>query len=629
MKKEKLTHKTGQIGVSAEDIFPLIKKFLYTDQEIFLRELIANAIDATTKLNALATKGEIKEELGDLTIDVILDEKEKTITIRDQGIGMTEEEVLKYLNQLAFSSAKDFLEKYSGENLIGHFGLGFYSSFMVSEKVEVKTRSYKENSMPVKWECDGTPEYSIDQIEKETRGTDIVLHINEEGKDYLKTVRIQELLDKYCKFMPVPIRFGTKKTYETEGEGEDAKPLEKEVDNIINNSDPLWRKSPTEIKDEEYKGFYHDLFPGYFQEPVFWIHLKMDYPFNLNGILYFPKLTNNFDVQKSKIHLYSNQVFVTDDVRAIVPEFLMLLHGVIDSQDIPLNVSRSQLQNDHNVRKITSYITKKVAEKLSDLFKKEREEYEKKYDDISVFVKYGMLTDNSFFEKANNFNLFKNIDNKFFTFEELKAKIKDKQTDKHNKLIIIYSSDKKGQHSYIQSATDAGYEVLLMDNAYIDTHFMQFLEQKETDITFVRVDSDTVDNLVQTEDKKESVLSEKQQEKIKTLFTEMLKEEKNNIELKALSPDEMPVIITKPEFMRRFKDMQQFQNIGGGEMPEFYNIVINSNNPLITDKLLNMKSEEKKERFASYLYKLAKLNQNMLTGEELTDFVKTSVEFLK
>ena len=629
MKKDKLMHKTGQIGVSAEDIFPLIKKFLYTDQEIFLRELIANAIDATTKLKALATKGELKEELGDLTIDVILDEKEKTITIRDNGIGMTEEEVIKYLNQLAFSSAQDFLEKYSGENLIGHFGLGFYSAFMVSEKVEVRTRSYQENAVPVKWECDGTPEYKLDQIEKETRGTDIVLHVNEDGKDYLKKERIQELLDKYCKFLPVQIRFGTKKTYETEGEGEDAKSIEKEVDNIINNPDPLWKKSPGDINDEEYKDFYHNLFPGYFNDPVFWIHLKMDYPFNLNGVLYFPKLTNNFDAQKSKIHLYSNQVFVTDDVRAIVPEFLMLLHGVIDSQDIPLNVSRSQLQNDHNVRKITSYITKKVAEKLSDLFKKDRTEYEKKWDDISVFVKYGMLTDNNFYEKANNFTLYKNIDNQFYTFEELKEKIKDKQTDKHKKLICIYSTDKKGQHSYIQSAKDYGYEVLLMDNPFIDVHFMQFMEQKETDITFVRVDSDTVDNLVQTEDKKESVLSEKQQEKVKTLFTEILKEEKNNIELKALSPDDMPVIITKPEFMRRFKDMQQFQNIGGGEMPELYNIVINSNNPLITDKLLNMKSEEKKERFANYLYKLAKLNQNMLSGEELTDFVRTSVEFLK
>lgn len=629
MNKDKLQHKSGQIGVNADDLFPLIKKFLYTDQEIFLRELIANAVDATTKIKALASKGELKEELGDLTIDVILDETAKTITISDKGIGMTEDEVLKYLNQLAFSSAQEFLEKYSGENIIGHFGLGFYSSFMVSERVEVRTRSYKNDTYPVKWECDGTPNYTLDQIEKESRGTDIVLHISEEGKDYLNNNRIQELLDKYCKFMPVAIRFGKKKNYKTEGEGEDAKSVEEEVDNIINKTDPLWKKSPSEITDEEYKDFYHELFPGLWQEPVFWIHLNMDYPFNLNGILYFPKITNNFDVQKSKIHLYSNQVFVTDDVRAIVPEFLMLLHGVIDSPDIPLNVSRSQLQNDHNVKKITSYITKKVAEKLGDLFKKDRADFENKWTDINMFVKYGMLTEESFFEKVSKYNLYKTVDDKFFTFEELKEKIKENQKDKHNKIICIYANDNKGQHSYIRSAKDYGYEIILMDNPYIDTHFLQFIEQKDSEVTFVRVDSDTVDNLVQKEETKESVLSEKQQEKVKSIFTETLKDEKNSIELKAMSPEEMPVVIIKPEFMRRYKDMQQFQNIGGGEMPEFYNIVINSNNPLITDKLLNMKSEEKKERFASYLYKLAKLNQNMLEGEELTDFVKTSVEFLK
>ena len=629
MSKENLMHKSGQIGVNAEDLFPLIKKFLYTDQEIFLRELIANAVDATTKLKTLASKGELNEELGDLTIDVILNEKDKTLTISDKGIGMTDEEVLKYLNQLAFSSAQEFLEKYSGENIIGHFGLGFYSSFMVSEKVEVRTRSYKKEAFPVKWECDGSPGYSLDEIEKAERGTDIVLHISDEGKDYLNNNKIQELLDKYCKFMPVEIRFGKKKTYKTEGEGDDAKSIEEEVDNIINDTNPLWKKSPSEITDEEYKQFYLNLFPGNWQEPVFWIHLNMDYPFTLNGILYFPKLSNNFDVQKSKIHLYSNQVFVTDDVRAIVPEFLMLLHGVIDSPDIPLNVSRSQLQNDHNVKKITNYITKKVAEKLGDLFKKDRSDYESKWNDINVFIKYGMLTDESFFEKANKFNLFKNVEEKYFTFEELKEKIIGNQKDKHDKIICIYANDKKGQHSYIKSATNYGYEVILMDNPYIDNHFMQFIEQKEQDITFVRVDSDTVDNLVQKDETKESVLSDKQQEKVKSIFTDTLKEEKNTIELKAMNPEEMPVIITKPEFMRRFKDMQQFQNIGGGDMPEFYNVIINSNNPLITDKLLNMKSEEKKERFANYLYKLAKLNQNMLEGEELTEFVKTSVEFLK
>ncbi len=628
MANTKIKHKKGQIGVSAEDIFPLIKKFLYTDQEIFLRELIANAIDASTKLNALASKGDFNGELGDMTIDVILDEKAKTITIKDRGIGMTEEEVIKYLNQVAFSSAKEFLEKYSGENLIGHFGLGFYSAFMVADKVEVRTKSYKEDAKAVKWECDGTPEYTLEEIDKKDRGTEVILHIGEEGKEYLKKERIQELLDKYCKFLPVLIRFGKKKIYKTEGEGENAKQVEEEVDNFINNPHPIWKKSPNELKDEDYKNFYHEMFPGTFTDPVFWIHLKMDYPFNLTGILYFPKITNNFDVQKSKIHLYSNQVFVTDDVRAIVPEFLMLLHGVIDSPDIPLNVSRSQLQNDHRVRKITSYITKKVADKLNDIFKKDRKEFENKWDDISTFVKYGMLTDDKFYEKAIKFALLKDVDGKFYTFEEYKKKIEANQKDKYDKLVFIYTNDKEGQHSYIESAKEQGYNVLLMDNI-IDVHFVQFMETKETNITFVRVDSETSDNLVQKDEKKESVLSEKQQEKVKEIFTSSLKEDEKNIELKALSPDELPVLITKPEFMRRMKEMQQYQNMGLGEMPETYNIIINTNNPLIAEKLVNMKSADKKERFAQYLYNLAKLNQNMLTGEEMTRFVKTSVEFLK
>ena len=628
MANTKIKHKKGQIGVSAEDIFPLIKKFLYTDQEIFLRELIANAIDASTKLNALASKGDFNGELGDMTIDVILDEKAKTITIKDRGIGMTEEEVIKYLNQVAFSSAKEFLEKYSGENLIGHFGLGFYSAFMVADKVEVRTKSYKENAKAIKWECDGTPEYTLEEIDKKDRGTEVILHIGGDGKEYLKKDRIQELLDKYCKFLPVLIRFGKKKIYKTEGEGENAKQVEEEVDNIINNPHPIWKKSPNELKDEDYKNFYHEMFPGTFTDPVFWIHLKMDYPFNLTGILYFPKITNNFDVQKSKIHLYSNQVFVTDDVRAIVPEFLMLLHGVIDSPDIPLNVSRSQLQNDHRVRKITSYITKKVADKLNDIFKKDRKEFENKWDDISTFVKYGMLTDDKFYEKAIKFALLKDVDGKFYTFEEYKKKIEANQKDKYYKLVFIYTNDKEGQHSYIESAKEQGYNVLLMDNI-IDVHFVQFMETKETNITFVRVDSETSDNLVQKDEKKESVLSEKQQEKVKEIFTSSLKEDEKNIELKALSPEELPVLITKPEFMRIMKEMQQYQNMGLGEMPETYNIIINTNNPLIAEKLVNMKSADKKERFAQYLYNLAKLNQNMLTGEEMTRFVKTSVEFLK
>ncbi len=628
MAKEKITQKKGQIGVSADDIFPLIKKFLYTDQEIFLRELISNAVDATTKLKTLASKGDFKGELGDLTIDVKLDEKNKTISIIDRGIGMTEEEVIKYLNQVAFSSAQEFLEKYSGENIIGHFGLGFYSAFMVAETVEVRTKSYKDDAKAVKWVCDGSPEYTMEEIDKESRGTEIILHVGEEGKDYLSKNRIQELLDKYNKFLPVLIRFGTKTEYKTEGEGDDAKQIEEEVDNIINNPNPLWKKSPNELKDEDYKEFYRELFPGTFNDPVFWIHLKMDYPFNLTGILYFPKVTNNFDIQKSKIHLYSNQVFITDDVRAIVPEFLMLLHGVIDSPDIPLNVSRSSLQNDQRVKKITSYITKKVAEKLKDIFKKDREEFEKKWDDISTFVKYGMLSEEKFYDKALDFALLKNEEGKYFTFEEYKEKIKANQVDKHDKTVIIYTSDAKAQHSYIQSAKNYGYDVVVMDNI-IDIHFMQHMETKDGSITFVRVDSDTVDNLVQKDEKKESVMSEKQQEKVKAIFTESLKGENNTIELKALSPDDLPVVITKPEFMRRFKEMQQYQSMGMGDLPESYNIIINSNNPLIADKLVKMKSEEKKEKFATYLYKLAKLNQNMLTGEEMTEFVKTSVEFLR
>ncbi len=628
MTTEKIKQKKGQIGVSADDIFPLIKKFLYTDQEIFLRELISNAVDATTKLKTLASKGEFKGELGDLTIDVKLDEKNKTISVIDRGIGMTEEEVIKYLNQVAFSSAQEFLEKYSGENIIGHFGLGFYSAFMVAEKVEVRTKSYKDDAKAVKWVCDGSPEYTLEEIDKESRGTEIILHVGEEGKDYLSKNRIQELLDKYCKFLPIPIRFGTKTEYKTEGEGDDAKQIEEEVDNIINNPNPLWKKSPNELKDEDYKEFYRELFPGTFNDPVFWIHLKMDYPFNLTGILYFPKVTNNFDIQKSKIHLYSNQVFITDDVRAIVPEFLMLLHGVIDSPDIPLNVSRSSLQNDQRVKKITSYITKKVAEKLKGIFKKDRKEFENKWDDISTFVKYGMITEEKFYDKALDFVLLKNEEGKYFTFEEYKEKIKANQVDKHDKTVIIYTSDVKAQHSYIQSAKNYGYDVVVMDNI-IDVHFMQHMETKDGSITFVRVDSDTVDNLVQKDEKKESVMSEKQQEKVKTIFTESLKGENNTIEMKALSPDDLPVVITKPEFMRRFKEMQQYQSMGMGDLPESYNIIINSNNPLIADKLVKMKSQEKKEKFATYLYKLAKLNQNMLTGEEMTDFVKTSVEFLK
>jgi molecular chaperone HtpG len=618
----------GQIDVRSNDIFPLIKKFLYSDQEIFLRELISNGVDATTKLKAYASKNEFKGELGDLTIDIRLDEKNKTLTISDRGIGMTSDEVVKYLNQVAFSSAQEFMEKYKSESVIGHFGLGFYSAFMVAERVEVVTKSYQEGSKAVKWSCEGEPDYTLEDADKEDRGTDVILHIGEEGKDYLKKERIQELLDKYSKFLPVLIRFGTKTEYETEGEGDDAKQVEKEVENIINNPEPAWKKLPGELEDKDYKAFYQELYP-YSQEPIFWIHLNMDYPFNLTGILYFPKLNNSIEVQKNKIQLYSNQVFVTDDVKTIVPEFLTLLHGVIDSPDIPLNVSRSHLQADSNVKKITSYITKKVADKLHDIFKEDRKDFESKWKDLNTFIKYGMISEEKFYKKAEKFGLLHNVDDEFFTFDEYLEKIKDTQTDKNDQKVVIYSNDPKGQHSYVTTAKRYGYDVLSMDNI-LDNHLMQHLETKLEKVTFVRVDSDTVDNLVQKDEKKESVLSEKQQEKVKELFQQVVGDHKEKVELKALSPEDMPVTITKPEFMRRMQEMQAMQGVNfGGELPEMFNIVVNTNNPLIAEKLVNMKSQEKKERFAKYLQKLALLNQNMLTGAEMSEFVEMSVEMLK
>jgi molecular chaperone HtpG len=617
----------GQIDVRSNDIFPLIKKFLYSDQEIFLRELISNGVDATTKLKVLASKNEFKGELGDLTIDIKLDEENKTLTISDRGVGMTAEEVVKYLNQVAFSSAQEFIEKYKSDTVIGHFGLGFYSAFMVADKVEVRSKSYQKDAQAVKWTCEGEPDYTLEDIEKEERGTDVILHIGEEGAEYLKKERIQELLDKYSKFLPVLIRFGKKTEYETEGEGEDAKQVEKEVDNIINNPEPAWKKAPNDLKDEDYKAFYQELYP-FSQEPIFWIHLNMDYPFNLTGILYFPKLNNSIEVQKNKIQLYSNQVFVTDDVNTIVPEFLTLLHGVIDSPDIPLNVSRSHLQSDSNVKKITSYITRKVADKLAEIFKDDRKEFEAKWKDLSTFIKYGMISEEKFYDKAEKFGLLHNVDDAFFTFEEYIEKVKEVQTDKHGKRIFIYSNNPDGQHSYVSAAKKKGYDVLLMDNI-LDNHFMQHLETKLDNVTFVRVDSDTVDNLVQKEENVESVLSEKQQEKVKEIFQHAIADHKEKIELKAMSPDDMPVVITKPEFMRRMQEMQAMQGMNFGELPEMYNIVVNTNHPLIAEKLVNMRSEEKKEKFAKYLQKLALLNQNMLTGEDMSEFVGMSVEMMK
>ncbi len=618
----------GQISVQTENIFPIIKKFLYSDQEIFLRELISNAVDATSKLKTLASKGVFKGEVGDTTIEVILDEKNKTITIRDKGIGMTSEEVQKYLNQVAFSSAQEFLDKYKNESgIIGHFGLGFYSAFMVAGKVEVNTKSYKKSAKGATWTCVGSPDYTLEENNKKERGTDIVLHVSDDAKEFLSESRIQGLLDKYCKFLPVPIKFGTKKETIYEGEGEDKKSKEIEVDNIINNIHPAWKKQPAELKPEDYKSFYNELYP-FSAPPMFWIHLNIDFPFNLTGILYFPKLGNSLEIQKNKIQLYSNQVYVTDEVKEIVPEFLTLLHGVIDSPDIPLNVSRSALQSDQNVKKITGYITKKVAEKLSELFKKDRKEFESKWKDLGVFVKYGMLSDEKFHEKALKFGLLKNTEGEFFTIEDYKAKVKDNQTDKHDKLILIYTNNPAEHHSFIDSVKNAGYDVLEMDTI-IDTHFMQHLEYKLGDVTFVRVDSDVPANLVQKDEKTESVLSEKEEEKIKQLFESKINQAGATVILKPLSPTDQPVLITKPEFMRRMKEMQALQGMQMDGFPETFNIVVNANHPLVAEKLVKMKSEEKKEEFVKHLYNLALLNQGMLKGADLTAFISKSIDYLK
>ena len=615
----------GQISVQTENIFPIIKKFLYSDQEIFLRELVSNAVDASSKLKTLSSKGVYKGELGEMTIDIILEDDK--LIIKDRGIGMSEEEVQKYLNQVAFSSAAEFLEKYQDDaSIIGHFGLGFYSAFMVADKVEVHTKSY-QGTAGVKWTCTGNPEYEIDPSDKEDRGTEIHLHVSEDSKEFLEKARIEELLQKYCKFLPFPIRFGTKEESTWEGEGDDRKEIKTEVENIINHKDPLWKKSPSELTDQDYKDFYSHLYP-YSMPPLFWIHLNIDYPFNLTGILYFPKVNNSIEVQKNKIQLYSNQVYVTDDVKEIVPEFLTLLHGVIDSPDIPLNVSRSYLQSDSNVRKITSYITKKVAEKLNSLFKEDREAYEEKWSEISVFVKYGMISEEKFYDKAQKFALHKNIDGKHFTIDEYKEHVQALQKDKHDKIVHLYSNSPKEHHSFIESAKGYSYDVLEMDNI-IDNHFMQQLEQKLGDVTFVRVDSDTADNLVQKDETKESVLSEKEQGKVETIFKSVLPESGGpHLEMKALSPNDYPVIVTRPEFMRRMAEMQQFQTMGKEGMPEFFNVVINTNHPMIAEKLIKMKGQDRKEKFASYLYDLARLNQNMLKGEEMSAFIKKSLEFV-
>ena len=620
----------GTINVQTENIFPIIKKFLYSDHEIFLRELVSNAVDATQKLKAMASLGQFKGELGDLTIEIEIDKNNKKLIVRDRGIGMTNEEVDKYINQIAFSSAEEFLEKFKGvdaANIIGHFGLGFYSSFMVADKVELITKSYQPNSKAVIWECDGSPNFTIDKHKKTSRGTEIILYISDENIEFLEEHRILQLLKKYCKFLPVPIRFGNEKKWE-KPEGEE-KEVEIEQPRIINNPNPLWKKSPSEITDEEYKSFYREIYPHTFEEPLFNIHLNVDYPFNITGILYFPKARKTIEVQKEKIHLYSNQVYITDQLEGIVPDFLTLLHGVIDSPDIPLNVSRSYLQSDGNVKKISGHITKKVADKLEEMFKTNREDFEKKWDDIKVFIQYGMVTDEKFYDRAAKFYLFKNTENKYFTYEEYRNHIITLQKDKSDMLIYLYTSDIQSQHTYIQNATERGYDVLLMDGV-LDTHFINNVEQKFEKSRFSRVDAETVDKLIEKDEPTPSKLSAEQEKNLKELFESQVQKEQFSVTTESLSETEMPVFITQPEFMRRFKDMQALN--GGGNnmfMPRLdsYNIVVNSNHELM-ETVLNETDETKKQTLVKQLIDLAMLSQNILNGEELTNFIKRSVSLI-
>jgi len=633
----------GKINVQTENIFPIIKKFLYSDHEIFLRELISNAVDATQKLKTLSNTGNFKEEMGDLTIQVILDKKKRTITIQDRGIGMTAEELDKYINQIAFSSAEEFVKKFKTKSeaeqhaLIGHFGLGFYSSFMVSDKVEIISKTYKKGgaTKAVKWECDGSPDYTMDEAVKNDRGTEVILHISEEEKDFAEEFKIRELLKKYCRFLPVPIQFGTKKeSVKVEGEkdkdGHD-KYVEVEKPDIINNTNPLWKGKPAELKDEDYKNFYRELYPYNFEEPLFHIHLNVDYPFNLTGILYFPKVKRNLEVQRDKIQLYSNQVFVTDSVEGIVPDFLTLLHGVLDSPDIPLNVSRSYLQSDRRVKQISNHIMKKVADKLEEMFKDNREEFEKKWDDIKVFIEYGMISEEKFYERAEKFCLLKNVDKKYFTLDDYKEKIKPLQTDKDKKLVYLYTNNKTDQHSYIETAVERGYDVLEMDGV-LDNHFINTLEQKTEKISFARVDSDIVDNLIKKDDTKTpSKLDDKQKEELKPVFEKVVDKEKFSISLENLSETDLPVMITQNEFMRRMKDMSALGGGGGmmgmGNFPDHYTMIVNTNHSLVS-KIVAEENEENREKLAKQLTDLALLSQSLLKGEDLTKFIKRSIEIL-
>ncbi|MGA0063698.1 MAG: molecular chaperone HtpG [Flavobacteriaceae bacterium] len=625
----------GKINVSVDNIFPLIKKFLYSDQEIFLRELISNATDATLKLKHLSSIGEAKVEYGSPIIEVKVDKENKTLRIIDQGIGMSEEEIKKYINEVAFSGAEEFLDKYKDSakdsGIIGHFGLGFYSAFMVADKVEIFTKSYTD-APAVHWSCDGSPEFSLEPHDKADRGTEIVLHISEDATTYLEESTIQRLLNKYNKFMPIPIKFGTRtETLEKpEGAKEDDPAPTQEVDAIINNTNPAWTKAPADLQKEDYKNFYRELYPMQFDEPLFHIHLNVDYPFNLTGILFFPKLSNDLSMQKDRIQLYQNQVFVTDNVEGIVPEFLTMLKGVIDSPDIPLNVSRSYLQSDTSVKKITSYITRKVADKLQSLFKEDRKDFESKWNDIKVVIEYGMLTEDKFYEKAQKFALYPTTDEEFVTYEELEARIKDLHTDKDGKTVILYASNKDQQHGYIEQAKQKGYTVLLLDSP-IAPHLIQKLEAELKDVQFARVDADAVENLIKKEETKVSKLDETQRTELKTLVEESVKPLGYSVQAEDLNSDSLPFMLTEPEFMRRMKDMQQTGSsgiMGMGSMPDMYNLVVNTNHPLIGE-ILESKTEKKRKRLIQQGVDLARLSKGILKGKELADFIARSVEMIK
>jgi len=623
----------GTISIHTENIFPIIKKFLYSDHEIFLRELVSNAVDATQKIKRLSSLGQYNGELGDLRVEVAFDEKAKTITISDNGLGMTAEEIKKYINQIAFSGATEFMDKFKeakdANEIIGRFGLGFYSAFMVADRVEIESLSYQEGAEPAHWECDGSTEFELSDGNLTERGTEITLHVNKDSEEFLSKYKLQEILDKYCRFLPVPIIFGTKTEDEPDGEDEEGKPKYKQVDvpNIINDTNPIWTKSPNDLKDEDYLEFYKQLYP-FSEEPLFWIHLNVDYPFNLTGVLYFPKVKNEFEFQRNKIKLYSRQVFITDEVKDIVPEFLMLLHGVIDSPDIPLNVSRSFLQADSSVKKINSYITKKVADKLAELFKNDRKGYEEKWPDIGLFVKYGMVSEEKFYDKAKEFALLTNTAKQNLTLDEYKEKVASQQTDKDGQLVYIYTNDPEKQDAFIQSANKKGYDVLLM-NSPIDNHFVSSLEQKLEKTSVKRVDSDVADKLIKKDDAPEHILTEEQSAKVKTIFDTAINRPAFKVELESLNPEELPVTVTMDEFMRRMKEMAAMGGGMGfyGNMPDNYKVVVNANHKLIT-RILQDEDEAVQSQLARQAFDLALLSQGLLTGADLTEFVNRSVNLI-